>query len=111
MTYREFPVVCSSSISCCAGPTPAFSHHLGIELLGGIECCDALTIQLDLVATVNPRQARLDVPANRCPDALRVVIEELIGNTHADALLPAIDRPDQGAVGGVEFFNSGLLFD
>ena len=57
------------------------------------------------------RDSRGDRLADRVAQLVGVVDDQRVGQAGSAALLAAVDGPDQGAVGGVELLDAGLLLD
>src|SRR5271154_7566706 len=100
MPFRATQRVHSSQPSCCSVvPFPAQAHW--IDLLRCIQGSDSITVELHLLTSVFGAKLRLDVSTNGSFDLFGVIFDEGICQTHSNALLSAVNSPDERAIRGI----------
>jgi hypothetical protein len=63
------------------------------------------------LASVNCGNSFSDQSPDRFDHLVGIIVDQNIDETLVITLLAAVDRPDEGAIAGIEFFDSGFFFD
>src|SRR5580692_1025873 len=101
MPFHAVRRVHSSQLSRCFVAPPLAQAHW-IDLLRRIQSSDSITVKLHLLTSVFEGKVRLDISTNGCFDLPGVIFDEGICQTHSNALLSAVNSPDEHAIRGIE---------
>src|ERR1700761_5403760 len=109
MLCHAIQLVPSSHTSFVA--SPLLTQCCWIYLTGCIQSRDTSAIQFHLLGPVLFRYAFADTITHCRGDLVCIIFDERISESHADALLSAMNGPDKCSIGGVKLIDTGLLLD